>query len=83
MQWTPGPPRTSQALRWPLVWVAILGSLGAFDAWRATKRDGSTLSEVTRAAFGTHQPTGRAAFLASLAAGSAVLAVHIIKQQTD
>ena len=64
-------------------WLLILGGLGAFDAWRATKHDGSTLSEVTRSVFGTHQPTGRAVFLASLTAGSAVLAVLIIKQKTD
>lgn len=71
---------TSRPLRWKIFWVAVIGGLGAFDAWRASKRDGSTLSEVTRTLYGTHQPTGRAAFLASLTAGSVVLAGHILKK---
>ena len=74
---------TSEGLRWRFFWVTVLGGLGWFDAWRAGKHDGSTLSEVTRATFGVHRPTGRAAFLASLTAGAAVLARHIIKQQTE
>ena len=74
------PHATPQALRWPIFWIGVIGSLGVFDAWRATKHDGSTLSEVTRVLFGTHQPTGRAVFLAALTAGAAVLAAHIIKQ---
>lgn len=71
---------TCEALRWPIFWIGTIGGLGALDAWRATKHDGSTLSEVTRVLFGVHQPTGRAVFLAALGAGGAVLAGHIIKQ---
>lgn len=77
------PPVTPQALRWAIFWVALLAGLGVFDAWRATKADGSTLSEVTRMIFRVHSAPGRAAFLATLAAGSALLALHIIKQKLD
>ena len=70
------PEALRSALGWRLFWVSVIGWLGVFDAWRATKRDGSTLSEVTRVLFRTDHPAGRAAFLAALAA----LAVHIIKQ---
>jgi hypothetical protein len=83
MLWTRLPLLTPTALRWPVFWIGAIGGLGVFDAWRATKHDGSTLSEVTRVLFGTHRPTGQAAFLASFAAGAAVLAHHIIKQQVE
>lgn len=76
-----GPPATPQALRWAIFWIALLAGLGVFDAWRATKADGSTLSEVTRLVFRVHRAPGRAVFLAALAAGAAVLATHILKHE--
>jgi hypothetical protein len=74
------PHTTWQALRWPIFWIGLIAGLGVFDAWRATKMDGSTLSEVTRVVFAVDQPTGRTVFLASLEVGSAVLAAHILKK---
>jgi hypothetical protein len=71
---------TWQAVRWPILWVGLIGGLSVFDAWRASKEDGSTLSEVTRVLFAVDQPAGRAAFLASLKVGSAVLEAHILKK---
>jgi hypothetical protein len=66
-------------LSWTIFWIALLSALGWFDAWRAGKHDGSTLSETTRFVFKTKAPTGRLTFLAFLAGGSAVLARHILK----
>ena len=76
------PPHTTRkALRWPIFWIGTIGGLGVFDAWRASKHDGSTLSEVTRELFRTDQPPGRAAFAAALAVGAGALAIHILREQ--
>jgi len=70
---------TSQGLRWPFFWVGVIGGLAAFDAWRATKRDGSTLSSCTRRIFNTDDPHGRELFRLFMEAGSAALLAHILK----
>lgn len=74
------PHTTSQALRWPIFWIGVLGGLGVFDAWRSTKHDGSTLSECARRLFGTDTPEGQAIFTLLLEAGSAKLLTHILRQ---
>lgn len=78
-----GPPAPGKPLRWAVFWVAVIGGLGVFDGWRATKRDGSTLSEVTREVFRVDTPHGRAVFAALFWAGAETLAAHICKQQLD
>jgi hypothetical protein len=65
----------TQNTRATLAWVAAIGTLGAIDAYRSTKRDGSTLSEVIRGTVRTDTPTGRALFLLGLV----VFARHIIR----
>lgn len=77
------PPATPQALRWAIFWIALLAVLGVFDAWRATKSDGSTLSEVTRMIFKVNRAPGRAVFLMTLTAGAGLLATHILKHKLE
>lgn len=75
------PPQiTWKAVGWPIFWIGTIASLGAFDAWRATKCDGSTLSECTRVVFGVDEPFGRMVFQITLEVGSAALAGHILKK---
>lgn len=83
MGWHSDPPVTVQGLRWAIFWIALLAGLGVFDAWRATKADGSTLSEVTRMIFKVDRAPGRAVFLMSLSAGAALLATHILKHKLE
>lgn len=71
---------TRKALRWPIFWIGVIGGLGVFDAWRATKEDGSTLSESVRVLFNTHSPIGRALFTFFMKAGTAILTAHILRQ---
>lgn len=74
------PPHTARkGLRWPIFWIGVIGGLGVFDAWRATKEDGSTLSECTRRIFDTDSPDGRELFTLFLEAGSAALLAHILR----
>jgi hypothetical protein len=72
---------TWEAVRWPIFWASVIGGLGVFDAYRATKHDGSTLSECTRRLFRTDGPPGQALFRACLEVGAAELTAHILREQ--
>lgn len=77
------PPAPRKPLRWAVFWAAAIGGLGVFDGWRATKHDGSTLSEITRELFQVNTPQGRAVFTALFWIGAETLAAHICKQHLD
>ena len=74
---------TRKPLRWTLFWIGYFAGFAVFDGWRASKRDGSTLSEVTRHVFNTHTTHGKVAFASALAAGAICLAGHILKNVTQ
>ena len=74
---------TREGLRWQIFWIATIGGLGVFDAWRASKRDGSTFSECTRRTFNTDDPRGSALFTRALEVGSAALLAHILREQAQ
>lgn len=78
-RWPCPPPDTPEALRWAFLWSGAVGGLGVLDAWRNTKHDGSTFSEVNRALFAVHTTPGRLLFLAAWAAGTVAYARHILK----
>lgn len=78
VRWTQPPPLTPEARRWAICWVTALGVGGCVDYWRATHHDGSTVSELVRSLFDTSTPQGRARFLAVLATGTTVFALHIL-----
>lgn len=78
MGWTQPPHTTSAALRWRFLWLGFGASIGVVDAWRSTKHDGSTISELNRVAFATHTRQGRATFVATLGALGALYAHHIL-----
>lgn len=78
LRWVQPHHKPSAALRWALFWMGSVGVLGLLDGWRATRHDGSTISELTRVAFATHTPSGRLAFAACWGAASALFLRHIL-----
>ena len=72
------PPLIPEALRapfWASVWGVVVVAVLAFDYWRWTKDDKSTLSDSIRWTFRTRTRKGRAAFVATLG----LFARHILK----
>lgn len=67
-EWTSPPPVLVEPLRWAIRWGVFLAVVGAFDLWRSSKRDGSTLSESVRYVLQTDTPHGRAHFEGALIA---------------
>lgn len=69
---------TPEARRWAIFWMVAIGGLGVLDGWRATKHDGSTVSELTRAAFAVDTPRGRQAFGACWGLSYSLFSDHIL-----
>lgn len=79
MGWVQPPHATPEALRAAIPFLALCGVFTAYDVWRATKRDGSTWSELTRVFFNTETPEGEALFRAAVEMAAAVYVRHILK----
>ena len=62
VEWVQPPHVLPEALRWKAFWIATIGGLGVLDTWRASKHDGSTLSEHGRLIIRTDTPTGKVLF---------------------
>jgi len=62
-------------------WGVLLGSLG-LNYWRH-RHGRSTICAVTRRAFNTQTPSGRAAFLIAWAVLSGVLVPHILRNRKE
>jgi len=64
----------------PVEWACGIGYLAIVDWIRDRgEPDGDTLTECLRVAFRVHEPRGRAALAATVAAGGLVLYRHLVK----
>jgi hypothetical protein len=68
--------KSSRALRAKILWTALGTLIGGLDAWRDTKHDGTTISEILRE--WTDHPINRTIFLLVLAG----FARHILHKPT-
>lgn len=57
---------TQKGLRWLFFWIGFGALFGALDGWRATKHDGTSVSELLRSIFHTDTTGGKVAFTATL-----------------
>lgn len=69
---------TQKALKWLFFWTGFGALFGVLDAWRTSKHDGTSVSEILRAVFQTHTNEGKIAFGAILFLLAFLFLWHIV-----